>query len=76
MTCSGEEVGGLLVNSFELIGDLEDLDCSVDGGADGGKGIWVKHHTGVSARKRERRVCVDDDLESDENLDRIRLETI
>lgn len=57
MARSGEEVSGLLVNSFELVGDLEDLDCSADGGADSGKRIWMKPHTGVSAR-RGNNVCV------------------
>ena len=47
MTGGGEEIGGLCVDSFELIGDLEDLDCSVDAGADGREGIWCwDYHLG------------------------------
>ena len=45
MSSSGEEVGGLFVDSFELVGHLEDLDCSVDAGADRRKRIgWGNHH--------------------------------
>ena len=44
MTGRGEEIGGLFVDSFELVGHLEDLDCSVDAGADRGKRIWCGDH--------------------------------
>ena len=40
MTGRGEEVGCLFVDSFELVGHLEDGNCRCDAGADGGKRIW------------------------------------
>lgn len=53
MTSSGEELGGLFVNCFELIGHLEDLDCGVDAGDDRGKRIWCgDHHLGSMAEER------------------------
>ena len=44
MTGSGEEVGGLLVDSFELVSHLEDLDCRIEAGADRRKRIWCGDH--------------------------------
>lgn len=44
MSSSGEQVRSLFVNRFELVGDLEDLDCSVDTGGDCRDGIWQRNH--------------------------------
>ena len=43
MTGGGKEIGGLFVDSFELVGYLEDLDCCVDAGDNHGERIYWRH---------------------------------
>ena len=52
MTGGGKEIGGLFVDSFELVGYLENLDCSVDAGDYGRERIYVRSdHLGSFAEK-------------------------
>ena len=53
MASSGKEISGLFVNSFELVGHFEDLDCSIDAGADRSKRVWCgDHHLESMAGKK------------------------
>ena len=55
MAGGGEEVGGLLADSFELICYFEDLDCNIDARADGGEGIQRSKHHGKSIARSTAR---------------------
>lgn len=44
MTGSGEEIGCLFTDSFELVSHLENLDCSVYAGRDCGERIWMSDY--------------------------------
>ena len=71
MTSSREKVGGLFVNSFELVGYLEDLDCSVDTGSERGNRVWRwDYHVLKLDVEVSESVC-EDLSESDADLKRL-----
>ena len=58
MTGGGEEIGGLFVDSFKLVGHLEDLDRSVDAGNNGGERIYVRDNHLESFAEKEALVVL------------------